>query len=88
MEYLHYKVKTHSNSIIEVSLDKQANIKLMDNKNYQNYRMKKKYDFIGGLARVSPMVLKPPYKGEWHIVVDLEGMGGSVKAKVKVKEAT
>jgi len=87
MEYLHYTVKTQKNSIIEVTLDKQANVKLMDNSNYQRYRMKKTYDFIGGLVKVSPMIIKSPYPGQWHIIVDLEGMSGAVKAQVKIREA-
>jgi len=86
LSFLHYKVNTGVNSVIEITLDKQANVRLMDGRNLSRYKLKKPYEFTGGLAKVSPMVIRPPHKGDWHVIVDLEGFGGTVKATVQVKE--
>jgi len=85
MEYLHYELDAGSRDIIQVTLDKQANVKLLDGINYQRYRNGKQHSYYGGLAKVSPINMKPPHQGRWHIVVDLGGYAGTVRASVQVK---
>jgi len=84
VQFLHYQVKAGPTNIIQVTLDTQANVRLMDTLNYSKYRMKKSYDFVGGPVLKSPVDFRPTQKGDWHVVVDLEGFGGTVKASVMV----
>lgn len=84
MNYLHYEVDTSATSTIVVTLDKQANVLLLDSINYQNYQQGRSYKYQGGLAKVSPVRLKPPCAGHWHVVINLGGYSGTVHASVRV----
>ena len=89
MDYLHYKVSVRQGEVIRVTLDEktdtsQANIRLLDTLNYFKYSVGKKYAETAGGSKQSPLRLTPPYKGQWHVVVDLGRGGGSLKARVDV----
>lgn len=83
MNYLHYELDVGTNNTIQVTLDKQANVKLMDGINYQNYRSGQRYKYYGGLTRKSPVNLRAPHQGHWHLVIDLGGYAGTVRASVR-----
>ena len=89
MDYLHYKVSVRQGEVIRVTLDEKADIsrasvRLLDTLNYYKYSAGKKYTETAGASRQSPLKLTPPYKGQWHVVVDLGSGGGSLKARVDV----
>jgi hypothetical protein len=84
MSYLHSEFQLGPDELVEVKLDKQANVRFLDSHNYQKYREGKSYTFFGGLAKKSPLRLAPPFSGYWHFVIDLDGYIGSVSASVKV----
>ena len=83
MNYLHYELNLNINDIVEVTLDKQANVRLLDDLNYSKYRHGDKHTYYGGLAKKSPVHLSPPRPGSWHIVIDLGGNAGTVNASVR-----
>jgi hypothetical protein len=87
MNHLHYEFDLGPDDQVEVELDKQANVLLMDDGNYQAYRSGKKYRYHGGLAEVSPVILQAPRPGRWHLVIDLGGYPGTVRAGVVVQAA-
>jgi hypothetical protein len=84
MNYLHYEFDAGPNNVIEVTIDKQANVRIMDSINYQNYRVGQRYSYYGGLAKVSPVNMRPPYQGHWHLVIDLGGYAGTVRASMRI----
>ena len=84
MNYLHREFDADDDDIIEVSLDGQANVLLLDGVNFEKYRKGESYHYHGGLAKDSPFRLTPPHQGKWHLVVDLGGFSGSVKAGVRM----
>lgn len=85
MKFLHYDLKTlGSDEVVEVKLDKQANVRLLDHANFNQYRSGKKYKFYGGLAKKSPVRLAVPNRNHWHLVIDLQGYTGRVNASVNV----
>lgn len=83
MNYLHYELDLGSDELVEVDLDKQANVRLMDEPNFTLYKRGQRHRYFGGLATQSPLHLKAPHPGRWHLVVDLGGFAGQVKAAVK-----
>lgn len=83
MKFLHYQFSLSPNDVVEVTLDQQGNVRLMDSINFQNYRKGKQHRYYGGLAKVSPIRIKAPHAGHWHLVVDLGGYAGKVKASVR-----
>ena len=85
MNYLHYDVNiNNTNDPIEVHLDKQANVLLLDSTQYQNYRNGRAFKYYGGLVKESPTYLYAPRIGHWHLVIDLGGYPGQVRASVNV----
>jgi hypothetical protein len=84
MNYLHYDFQIGPDDVVEVELDKQANVCLLDDANFSNYRRGGRYSYYGGLAEISPVRLSPPSPGHWNLVIDLGGYGGRVSASVRV----
>ena len=84
MEFLHFEIDATGDETIFVSLDKQANVLLMDTNNFHNYKSGRGYRYLGGKAVKSPCALRPPQAGRWYVVVDLGGYPGQVRASVRV----
>lgn len=84
MNFLHYEVNAGPDDLIQVTLDKQANVRLLDSLNFQRYRSGRRHEYRGGLVENSPFNLVAPHHGSWHVVVDLGGYAGSVDAAVQV----
>ena len=78
--YLHFEFDLDAGQMVEVELDKQANVRLLDEENFGHYRRGEFHRYIGGLAKASPLHLTAPRAGHWHVVVDLGGYAGSVRA--------
>lgn len=84
MNYLHNDFHLGVDDVVEVTLDRQANVRLLDDPNYERYLRGEQHTYTGGLAKVSPVHLAPPQPGHWHVVIDLGGYSGSVRASVTV----
>jgi len=84
MNHLHQEFHLRPSDVIEVTLDHAANVLLLDTSNYSKYNQGDVYRYRGGYVKSSPFRISPPHEGRWHIVVDLGGQGGSVKASVRV----
>jgi len=84
INYLHQEFDVGPEDVVEVKLDGQANVMLLDPMNYEHYRRGESFRYRGGLAKSSPVRLVPPHQGRWHVVVDLGGYPGRVRAEVSV----
>ena len=84
MEHLHYQLNLAPDAAVKVTLANQANVKLMDNTNYQYYLSNRPYKYFGGLVKHSPFVLNAPHAGSWHVAIDLGGYSGKISASVAV----
>lgn len=73
-----------SDDVVEVTLDKQANVRLLDDANYALYEQGKQHTYYGGLAKTSPTRLQPPHAGHWYVVIDLGGYAGTIRASARV----
>jgi hypothetical protein len=82
--YLHYEFDIGPDDTIQVILDNPANVKLLDDTNYQKYRAGQQYRYHGGFTKASPVNLSAPQQGHWHLVIDLGGYAGSVRASVQI----
>ena len=88
MDHLNYEFNAALGDTAEVALDRAANVMLMDSSNYMNYRSKKKFQYYGGHVQQSPFQLTIPRDGLWHVVVDLGGGPGQVRASVSLLSGT
>ncbi|MGH8873326.1 MAG: DUF1883 domain-containing protein [Acidimicrobiia bacterium] len=83
MNYLKYDLDLDRSDTLEVTLDKQANVRLLDQTNYQKYKTGASHKYYGGLAKKSPVRLSAPSSGHWMLVIDLGGRPGRVRASVR-----
>lgn len=84
MKFLHHEFNAGPDDMIRVTLDSQANVLLLDSGNFARYRSGQSFRYQGGLATQSPYNLSPPHYGTWHVVIDLGGGSGSVRASVQL----
>jgi Domain of unknown function (DUF1883) len=85
MDHLHYDLESIGpEDLVEVTLDHAANVQLLDPTNYDLYRKKAKYRYYGGHVTASPFHIRPPRQGHWHLVIDLGGAAGAVRASARV----
>ena len=84
MNFLHYEIDAEDGDVVEVTLDRQANVRLLDGSNFSSFRSGRRHSYHGGLAKKSPVRLAPSRAGHWHVVVDLGGYAGTVRAAVRV----
>ncbi len=84
MKFLHYEVNLNTAKAVRVTLDRQANVRILDSNNFQKYRNGQSHNYYGGLATRSPMILRAPHSGHWHVIIDLGEDAGSVSASVAV----
>lgn len=84
MDFIHYDLNHLSpQDIVEITLDKQANVRLLDQNNFRKYKKGQDHKAIGGLAKQSPVRLSPTHSGHWHVVIDLGGYSGKIKSSVR-----
>ena len=86
--YTHYDLDLQrGGTVIEITLSAIANVRLMSNANFDLFRNARQHKFLGGVARQSPIRLKIPANGHWHVVVDMEGHHGKAQSSIKVVPA-
>jgi hypothetical protein len=84
MDHLHYEFDANDGDVIKVTLDRAANVQLLDSANYENYTNGRGYRYHGGYATTSPVRLAVPRAGKWHVVIDLGGGAGQVRATAQL----
>jgi hypothetical protein len=84
MKFIHSRFHLNSRESVRVTLDAQANVRLMDDHNFSRFKQGGRHSYYGGHAKQSPVVLDPPHSGFWNVVIDLGGYQGSVNASVAV----
>ena len=84
MNYLHQEFDAGPGDVFEVTLDHAANVLLLDSANFSNYRSGNSYRYHGGYVKSSPFRITPPHHGRWHLVIDLGGYPGTVRASMRM----
>lgn len=74
----------NAGQVVEVTLGNAANVRLMDQSNFNSYRQGQQHRFYGGHAVRSPIRLQVPNGGHWHVAIDLGGNGGTIRSSVRV----
>jgi hypothetical protein len=89
MNYLHNEFDLSSDDVVEVTLQgNAANVQLLDPTNFQNYHSGRAFRYFGGYAKQSPIQIRVPHAGHWHLVIDLGGSAGNVRASVRVLQGS
>lgn len=69
---------------VVVNLGSQANVRVMDQGQYRNYKAGRRHQFYGGGYKKSPARITLPRSGHFVVAVDLGGRAGRVSASVNV----
>lgn len=83
-KHLHYNFTLTKDEVIEVNLSSQANVLLMDDSNYSEYRKKRDFEYIGGFVKATPFRIRPPNNGHWHVVIEGSNQDKKLRAAVRV----
>jgi len=84
MEFLHSEFHGGRDDVVVVTLDKQANAMLLSDASFAAYRQGRRFRYHGGWMTESPVRLIPPHQGHWHVVVDLGGNSGTIRASIRI----
>lgn len=86
MNFTHYSLGyVAAGTVAEVTLSgSAANVRLMDQLNFNNYKAGRQHRYHGGLAKSSPLCLQVPHSGTWHVTVDMQGLRGTVRSSIRV----
>jgi len=84
MNFLHTDFNGGPEDVVVVTLDGQANVMLLDDHAFSSYRAGGRFTYHGGWATKSPVQMRPPSTGHWHVVVDLGGRAGQVRAGIRI----
>ena len=86
MKYVHEDFgHLRGGEVVEVSLNgSPANVQLVDTVNLERYRREELFHYVGGFYSESPVRLTVPRAGRWHLVIDLGGTRGEVRAVVRL----
>lgn len=86
MEHLRYDLgNLKKGATVVVTLKNQANVQLMTNSEYNNYKAGRRYRYHGGRVTRSPFRLPVPANGHWVVAIDLGGYAGRISASVAVE---
>ena len=84
MNFLHTDFNGGPENVVVVTLDGQANVMLLDDLAFSSYRNGGRFTYHGGWATKSPVQMRPPSISHWHVVVDLGGRAGQVRAGIRI----
>lgn len=86
MSFTHYPLghRTRGETVEIVLKGSAANVRLLDSGNLNAYKAGRQHRYHGGLAKRSPVHLTIPSTGTWHVVVDMQGLRGTVNSSARV----
>ena len=84
MTFLHWKIPGKTGDMIRVQMDTPSFVRMLDPLNFEYYKRGSKYDGSGGWSDKLDVDFTLPYKGVFHVVIDLGGTAGVVKATCDV----
>jgi len=83
-DHLHKRLFLRSGDAVEVDVGADANVVLMDDSEYANYRAGRSYRYQGGFFTEFPATIVPPHSGYWNVVLDLGMKHGKVRHTIRV----
>ena len=86
MRFQHWELgHRDSGDVVVVSISgNAANVRLLDSSNFQSYQNGRAHRYYGGLINHSPAEIPIPRSGIWHVVADLQGLGGQSRISLRV----
>ena len=83
-DHLHKRLFLRDGDVVEVDCDRQANVLLVDDSEYSNYKNNRSYRYVGGFFKQFPARIAPPRSGYWNVVLNLGKSQGTVSHSMRV----
>jgi hypothetical protein len=83
-QYLYKDYHLDAGDIVHVAIDTQANVIVLDESNYQNYRSGRSFKHLGGFYKTSPINIVVPSTGHWYVVIDLGGGSATIRYSINI----
>lgn len=85
---LGFQMTTGPDMVVEVTLNKAANVYLVNSQGYQNYLNGKEFKSYGGFAESFPYYIWIPSSNHWYVIVDNgDGQISGITSSARVKRA-
>lgn len=84
MKFIHWDIQAGPDNVVQVQLDRAANVLLLDDTNFAAFRRGGRHSYFGGYYKQTPVRLVPPRETHWHVVVHLGGYVGRVNASMSL----
>jgi hypothetical protein len=80
LSFIHYTFKkARSTDAVRVLIDRAANVFLVDDEGLAAFKAGQKFNYWGGRSGMGEKIIKIPRAGNWHLVIDLAGDGGTIR---------
>ena len=83
-DHLNKRLFLNNGDVVEIDSDTQANVRLMDDVDYSNYKAGREHHYYGGYFTHFPARLNPPHSGYWNVVLDLGVDQATVHHSIRV----
>lgn len=83
-DHRHKRLFLKDGDVVEVESDTKANVLLMDDSDYSNYKARRSHQYYGGFFTRFPARLNPPHSGYWNVVLDLGRRRATVRHSMRV----
>jgi hypothetical protein len=85
MPHVRVKRLIEFDQVFRIECDRECNVQLMDDANYESYSAGRSFRYFGGLCRAGfPATLKPPTAGGWNVVLSPTSAGEAFAHAVSV----
>ncbi len=83
-DHSHKRLFLQDGDVVEVDCDTQANVTLMNDSDYANFKAGRSYHYYGGFFTHFPARLTPPHSGYWNVVLDLGAPRATIRHSMRV----
>ncbi len=84
MNFTHYKLgRQQRGNSFEITLTSGANVRLMDDSNFNAFKQGRQHRYHGGLISRSPYRVTIPSAGSWHVTVDVAGLRNGTRSTIR-----
>ena len=82
-DYVHAREQLDQGDVVVVECNHHCNIRLTDDRNFENFIHGRLHKYYGGFYRILPARIVVPESGYWNVTLDLGGRPENVKYEIK-----
>jgi hypothetical protein len=86
-DFIHERRHLTRGDLVVVDCDHQCNVRLTDDRNFEEFRHGRRHQYYGGFYRTLPARIVVPSSGHWNVVIDLGGRRATAKYQISYKTA-